>query len=224
MDLQHNLQTIRSRVVQACARINRDPSSVELVAVTKTVSDQMVNQLIELGVDAFGENRAIPGHRRSELFPQVKWHLISPLQSNKIRYCRNFDLIHSLERLKIARLLNQKAAEWDKQIDVLIQVNISGEATKHGLKYDQVLDFARVLIHECPNLNLRGLMGMAPYVEPEKTRGYFRTLASLHKELCTNVKSDAEILSMGMSNDFEVAIEEGATMVRIGSALFIEED
>ncbi|HKM17088.1 MAG: YggS family pyridoxal phosphate-dependent enzyme [Firmicutes bacterium] len=224
MDLQQNLQTIRSRISQACARTGRDPSSITLVAVTKAVSDRTVQQLIELGVGTFGENRAIPGQRRSGLFPQVKWHLIGPLQSNKVKYCRDFDLIHSLERLKIATLLNQKAAEWDKQINVLIQVNISGEDAKHGLGIGDVLDFARILIRECPNLNLRGLMGMAPYVEPEKTRSCFQALARLHEQLRARVKSDADVLSMGMSNDFEVAVEEGATMVRIGSALFMEEE
>lgn len=224
MDLHQNLQVIRSRIAEACARANRDPASVELVAVTKTITDRMVERLLELGVTSCGENRVQAGHRRSELFPQVKWHLIGPLQSNKVKYCRNFSLIHSLERLKIAKLLDEKAAAWDKQLDVLIQVNISGEAAKHGLRPEEVLDFARILTDECPHLNLRGLMGMAPYIEPEQTRKYFRALANLHKELREKIKPDAEVLSMGMSNDFEVAVEEGATVVRIGSALFMEED
>lgn len=224
MDLEHNLKVIRTRIAQACARAKRDPDSVELVAVTKTASDTMVERLIKLGQHSLGENRAKAGHLRSEHFPQAKWHLIGPLQSNKIKYCRNFDLIHSLERLKIAQLLNEKAKEWDKQVNVLIQVNISGESVKHGIRPEETLSFARSLIDDCPNLNLRGLMGMAPHVKPEETRPYFRALSDLHAELRAVVKPDADILSMGMSNDFEVAVEEGATIVRIGTALFMEED
>ncbi|HHT36910.1 MAG: YggS family pyridoxal phosphate-dependent enzyme [Candidatus Wallacebacter cryptica] len=224
MDLAHNLEIIRSRIAQACARVNRDPQSVQLVAVTKTVDDNVVQQLIELGVNIFGENRAQQGKQRSEAFSQSEWHLIGTLQTNKVKLCRNFGLIHSLDRLKLAHELDKHAEQWDKQIDVLIQVNISNEPSKHGLKPQEVIGFAEMVTRECHHLNLRGLMGMAPFVEPEAARPYFRELAQLHQRLITEVKADAGILSMGMSNDFEVAIEEGATMVRIGSALFTEGD
>ncbi|NLM68844.1 MAG: YggS family pyridoxal phosphate-dependent enzyme [Firmicutes bacterium] len=224
MNLSQNLEIIRSRIDQACARVNRDPKSVKLIAVTKSVDDATVKQLIELGLNSFGENRVQLAKRRSEAFPQSDWHLIGTLQTNKVKYCRNFSLIHSLDRVKLAEELNKYAVRWDKQVDVLIQVNISNEASKHGLKPNEVIEFAKLVTEEYTSLNICGLMGMAPFVEPAAVRPYFRALAQLHEQLKREVKEDADILSMGMSNDFEVAIEEGATMVRIGSALFTEEE
>ena len=224
MNLSQNLEIIRSRIDQACARVNRDPKSVKLIAVTKSVDDATVKQLIELGLNSFGENRVQLAKRRSEAFPQSDWHLIGTLQTNKVKYCRNFSLIHSLDRVKLAEELNKYAVRWDKQVDVLIQVNISNEASKHGLKPNEVIEFAKLVTEEYTSLNICGLMGMAPFVETAAVRPYFRALAQLHEQLKREVKEDADILSMGMSNDFEVAIEEGATMVRIGSALFTEEE
>lgn len=224
MNLSQNLEIIRSRIDQVCARVNRDPKSVKLIAVTKSVDDATVKQLIELGLNSFGENRVQLAKRRSEAFPQSDWHLIGTLQTNKVKYCRNFSLIHSLDRVKLAEELNKYAVRWDKQVDVLIQVNISNEASKHGLKPNEVIEFAKLVTEEYTSLNICGLMGMAPFVEPAAVRPYFRALAQLHEQLKREVKEDADILSMGMSNDFEVAIEEGATMVRIGSALFTEEE
>ncbi len=224
MNLSQNLEIIRSRIDQACARVNRNPKSVKLIAVTKSVDDATVKQLIELGLNSFGENRVQLAKRRSEAFPQSDWHLIGTLQTNKVKYCRNFSLIHSLDRVKLAEELNKYAVRWDKQVDVLIQVNISNEASKHGLKPNEVIEFAKLVTEEYTSLNICGLMGMAPFVEPAAVRPYFRALAQLHEQLKREVKEDADILSMGMSNDFEVAIEEGATMVRIGSALFTEEE
>lgn len=224
MNLSQNLEIIRSRIDQACARVNRNPKSVKLIAVTKSVDDATVKQLIELGLNSFGENRVQLAKRRSEAFPQSDWHLIGTLQTNKVKYCRNFSLIHSLDRVKLAEELNKYAIRWDKQVDVLIQVNISNEASKHGLKPNEVIEFAKLVTEEYTSLNICGLMGMAPFVEPAAVRPYFRALAQLHEQLKREVKEDADILSMGMSNDFEVAIEEGATMVRIGSALFTEEE
>ena len=224
MNLSQNLEWYRSSIDQACARVNRDPKSVKLIAVTKSVDDATVKQLIELGLNSFGENRVQLAKRRSEAFPQSDWHLIGTLQTNKVKYCRNFSLIHSLDRVKLAEELNKYAVRWDKQVDVLIQVNISNEASKHGLKPNEVIEFAKLVTEEYTSLNICGLMGMAPFVEPAAVRPYFRALAQLHEQLKREVKEDADILSMGMSNDFEVAIEEGATMVRIGSALFTEEE
>ncbi|NMB39158.1 MAG: YggS family pyridoxal phosphate-dependent enzyme [Firmicutes bacterium] len=220
MDLSFNLSTVRTRIAQACARVGRDPKSVKLLAVTKAVSDDVVAELLRLGISSFGENRVQQGRKRAELFPQADWHLIGSLQTNKVKHCQDFSLIHSLDRLKLAEELNSRAVKWQKSVDVLIQVNISREASKHGLPVEKVCEFAKRVTQEFEYLNLCGLMGMAPFTEPEKTRNCFRELADLQQELKVKVKPDLEVLSMGMSNDFEVAVEEGSTLVRIGSALF----
>ncbi len=220
MDLSSNLSTVRTRINQACVRAGRDPKLVKLLPVTKAVSNDVVAELLRLGINSFGENRVQQGKKRAELFPQADWHLIGTLQTNKAKYCQDFSLIHSLDRLKIAEELNIRAVQWQKPVDVLIQVNISREASKHGLPVEKVYEFAKRITQEFDHLNLCGLMGMAPFTEPEKTRSYFRELAELQQELMVKVKLDLEVLSMGMSNDFEVAVEEGSTLVRIGSALF----
>lgn len=224
MDLARNLHNIRERINQACLRANRDPQSIQLLVVTKMVEHATIEELIKLGVSTFGENRVLQAKDRCERFSQAQWHLIGTLQTNKVKYCRDFAMIHSVDRWHLAQVLEEKAAQWDKQVQILIQVNIANEATKHGVTVDQALTLAERVTQECPHLNIRGLMGMAPLVQPEDTRSYFRRLADLYAELRVKIKPDVDILSMGMSNDFEVAIEEGATMVRIGSALFTEEE
>ncbi len=223
MDLSQNLSAVRRRIEQACYRVGRDPKSVKLLPVTKSVGIQQVEKLTQLGINAFAENRVQQGTKRLELFPHVEWHLIGTLQSNKVRHCQHFSLIHSLDRPRLAEELNRRAVQWGKVANVLIQVNISQELSKHGLAADKVLEFGKRVVDNYSNIRLRGLMGMAPFVDPEKTRGYFRKLADLQQELRIKVKPDLDILSMGMSNDFEIAIEEGSTLVRVGSALFEEE-
>lgn len=220
MGLSKNIATIQARIGQACIRANRDPNEVKLIAVTKTVDIDTVDKLRKLGLSEFGENRIQSARAKTGAFPDSKWHFIGTLQTNKVKYCQNFSLIHSLDRLNLAREIDKRARQWGKVMDVLLQVNISEEDSKHGLAINQVLDFAKRVEQDFSWINLRGLMGMAPYVEADHTREYFKRLADLYNEIKSRVNSEVDVLSMGMSNDFEIAIEEGATLVRIGSALF----
>lgn len=220
MGLTENLENIRTRIAQACARVNRNPKEVKLLAVTKSVDEEMLAKLAQAGVKSFGENRIQQARTRLKLFPDIEWHFIGSLQTNKVRYCKDFTLIHSLDRLNLAEALNRRAQQWNKQVNVLVQVNISGEESKHGVKPSETLSFVKTISEQFPNLNIKGLMGMAPYGSPESTRPYFKTLANLQKQIADETDLQPTVLSMGMSNDFEIAIEEGATLIRVGTALF----
>lgn len=146
------------------------------------------------------------------------------MQTNKVRFCEPFDLIHSLDRWSLAKALNARAEQWGKLQGVLIQVNVAGEASKSGLDTSEVKSFTQRVLLDCPNLQVRGIMTMAPFVEAEETRPIFRETKRIYDSLQQELGVCWDTLSMGMTNDFEVAIEEGATLVRIGSALFAKED
>ncbi|NLM40090.1 MAG: YggS family pyridoxal phosphate-dependent enzyme [Firmicutes bacterium] len=221
-----NVARVKGQIAEACARVGRNPNEVRLLAVTKYATDEQVDRLIAAGVHTLGENRVQQAVERMERFGchDVEWHLIGSLQTNKVKYCRNFSLIHSLDRWRLAEELEKRASQWGKRQDVLVQVNISGEDAKHGLEPNDALEFSRRLAAECPHIRTRGLMVMAPLVEAEATRPYFRQARELYEHIKYTLGLDWDILSMGMSGDFEVAIEEGATLVRIGSALFREEE
>ena len=224
MTIQDNLTQIQERIRQACLRSNRSVASVTLLGVSKYANDAAVQSVMELGLKRFGESRVQQGVKRIETFPEAEWHLIGTLQRNKVRHCREFALIHSLDRWSLALEINKRAEEWGRPQDVLVQVNVSGEESKHGLRPDEVSDFVEQVKVECPFVNMRGLMMMAPFVKPEETRPYFRETRALYDALQKRFQLSWDVLSMGMTNDFEVAIEEGATLVRIGSALFAEEE
>lgn len=224
MSIKDNLRSVEARIKDAALRGGHDHAKVQLLGVTKYASDQEVQELIDAGLTTFGENRIQDVGPRMELFPEVTWHFIGSLQSNKVRYCENFSLIHSLDRWSLARALNTRAKSWDKLQDVLVQVNVSGEESKSGLTPVDCKSFIAKVLTECPNLNIRGLMTMAPFIEAEATRPYFRQMKNLYEDLQAEFDLTWDILSMGMTNDFEIAVEEGATLVRIGSALFAKED
>ncbi len=226
MYIAKNVAQVQERIAEACARVGRNPDEVSLLAVTKYASEEQIDKLIASGVRTLGESRVQQGTQRMERFghQDIEWHLIGSLQTNKVKYCRNFSLIHSLDRWRLAEELEKRAAQWGKRQDVLVQVNISGEDTKHGLEPKDTLEFVRKLTEECPHIRTRGLMVMAPHVEPELTRPYFRRTRELYEQIRSTLNLDWDVLSMGMSGDFEVAVEEGATLVRIGSALFREEE
>ncbi|NLM42353.1 MAG: YggS family pyridoxal phosphate-dependent enzyme [Firmicutes bacterium] len=224
MGIRENLEDVQARIARAAQRSGRTASEIRLLGVTKYASDEDVRELIAAGLLLLGENRVQNARKRVELFPEAEWHLIGSLQTNKVRYCQPFALIHSLDRWALAEALNARAAQWGKRVDVLIQVNVSGEATKSGLAPAEALDFAQRVLAECPQLNVRGLMTMAPLVAPEATRPVFRKTKELYEWLQKELQVHWDTLSMGMTNDFEVAIEEGATLVRIGSALFAKEE
>ncbi|WP_461359242.1 YggS family pyridoxal phosphate-dependent enzyme [Candidatus Darwinibacter acetoxidans] len=224
MGIRENLASVQARIREAALRSGRAESEIRLLGVTKYASDDEVRELMAAGLLLLGENRMQSARRRVELFPEAEWHFIGSLQTNKVRYCRPFALIHSLDRWPLAEALNARAERWGKRQDVLIQVNVSGEQTKSGLTPEEVPGFARRVLLECPQLQVRGLMTMAPLAPPEEVRPVFRETRLLYERLQKELGVQWDTLSMGMTNDFEVAIEEGATLVRIGSALFAKEE
>jgi hypothetical protein len=215
-DIRANLERVRERMARAAERAGRRVEDVLLVGVSKTVDVERIRRALAAGLPALGENRVQEARQKIALLGRpVPWHLVGHLQTNKVREALElFDLIHSLDRLELARACDRRAAQRGRAVDVLVQVNVAGEATKGGFAPGEL---GRVLeaLAALPGLRVRGLMTIPPPVtESEAARPWFRRLAGLAKE-----HGLAE-LSMGMSADFEVAIEEGATMVRIGSAIF----
>lgn len=222
-----NLSAVRQRIAAAATRVGRAVEAVTLVAVSKTYPIEDVVSAYAAGQRDFGENRV------EELWPKVhaaqalglhdlRWHLIGTLQSRKTPEAVGpFALIHAVDRLKIAARLSRDALAAGCTMPILLEVNISGEASKHGFRPDEVLASAHEL-REMGGVQVKGLMTMAPYeAEPEATRPVFRELAALRDQLAAKAPElEWSELSMGMTNDFEIAVEEGATLVRVGSAIF----
>jgi len=224
MTITTNFKTVMDRIAAAAKRAGRDPSSVKLVTVTKTVSIEGIREALLSGARVLGENRVQEAKEKIEQLGQIAgWHLIGHLQTNKAKYAvKFFDLIHSVDNLELAVEIDKQAAKLGKVQDVLIEVSIAGEAAKAGVGIDDAASLVRQAA-TLRNIRIKGLMTMPPYSDnPEASRPYFRKLKELssiiEKENLPGV-SMAE-LSMGMSGDFEVAIEEGATLVRVGTAIF----
>ena len=215
-DIRANLDRVRDRVARAAERSGRRASDVLLIGVSKTVDVARIRQAIDAGVTALGENRVQEAKEKiAELGRLVPWHLIGHLQTNKVRDALElFDVIHSLDRLDLARELDKRARAGDRTVDVLVEVNIAAEASKGGVAPDglgELLDAVAAM----PSLKVRGLMAIPPEAkDPDDSRVWFRALRKLGE------RHSFSELSMGMSGDFEVAIEEGATMVRVGTAIF----
>jgi len=211
------------RIEKAAQRSGRDPSEIKLVAVSKTVEASHIKEAIEGGASILGENYVQEAQKKiEEIGRSVAWHFIGHLQSNKAKYAvRLFDLIHSIDSLTLAEELNRRAQQVGEVAKVMIEVNISGEATKFGTDEERVFSIVRG-IPGLSHLSLEGLMTMPPYFElPEMSRPYYIKLREL-KERMVREGIPVKELSMGMSNDFEIAIEEGATYVRVGTAIFGE--
>jgi pyridoxal phosphate enzyme (YggS family) len=220
--IAQNLQDVRAAIAAAAQRSGRDAGAVRLVAVSKTVDLERIRAAIDAGQDLFGENYLQEARDKiAVLGRQVSWHLVGSLQSNKAREAvALFDLIHAVDRLKLARALDAAAARLGKVQDVLIQVNQAGEATKSGVTPSA----APALLQELaglPHLKVLGLMTMPPWFpDPESARPYFQALRALRDHLRGLTGLPLQELSMGMSGDFAVAVEEGATLVRVGTAIF----
>lgn len=215
-----NFQTVQQRIRAAALRSGRNPAEVKLVIVTKTVPVERIVPIINAGGNSLGENRVQELELKQAKLPQAEWHLIGHLQTNKAKnVIGNTALIHSLNRWSLAKTLSRLAVNQGLKANVLVQVNISGEESKHGLAPAEVEDFMAAAA-ELEGLNITGLMTMAPYVNnPEEVRPIFKELYQMRQRL--QVKwPNVKYLSMGMSNDFEVAVEEGADIVRVGSAIF----
>jgi len=218
---------VRGRIRQTAESCSRDADSVRLVAVSKTIPAGTVKAAIEAGVTILGENYMQEAREKFNTLVQypVSWHFIGHLQSNKAKYAvRLFDLIHSVDSFKLARELDKQAKKVDKIQQILVQVNISAEGTKSGISADEAPGLISE-ISRLENLSIRGLMTMPPYFyQPEKVKPFFAALRELRDRIKTQALPNVSLeeLSMGMTGDFEVAIEEGATLVRIGTAIFGE--
>lgn len=223
------IEQIRARMRNAARRCGRAPESIRLVAVSKKVPAERIQQAIAAGLDVFGENYVQEARRKIDRLSahDVSWHFIGHLQSNKAKEAVTlFDLIHSVDSVKLARALNREAEKINKVQPVLIQINIGQEATKSGISVPEAGRLVRE-VGSLEYLDLQGLMTMPPYFDdPEKTRPYFTALRDLRDRFQTELDADLKQrtsikeLSMGMTADFEVAIECGATMIRVGTAIF----
>lgn len=224
MDFAEKLATVQKRIGEACVRANRDPKSVTLLAVTKGQPPEVVRQAAEEGLTLFGENKVQEAKAKIPLCSgRLQWHMIGHLQSNKCRDAVElFQMVQSIDSLHLAEELNRRAEQAARTLAVLLEVNIVGEASKFGYKPEQLLaEFSS--LNALPRLEIHGLMTIPPWSPlPERARPVFRALRQL-KERCEQaLGAPLPQLSMGMTGDFEVAIEEGSTMVRIGTALFGE--
>ena len=219
-----NLERVRERVREAELRSGRKPGDVRIIAVTKTVEPERILKAIDCGITDIGENRVQEMMEKYDIIDRgCRWHLIGRLQTNKIKYIADkVSLIHSLDRMELAEEIQKRADKAGRIIEALVQVNIAGEETKSGISPEQALEFVRAL-SGFGNIRVKGLMTIAPMAEnPEDIRWVFsglrKLLIDIRKENIDNI--DMDCLSMGMSNDFETAIEEGSNMVRIGTAIF----
>ena len=222
MDLAANLERVRQRMNAACVGSGRDPGSVILLAVTKGQPPQVVRAAAELGLNLFGENRVQEAKLKIGQCPTpLRWHMIGHLQSNKCRDAVHFfQMIQSVDSLPLAEEINKCAEKSAKTMPVLLEVNVAGEATKFGFRPEDLLAQLE-RINALRKIEIHGLMTIAPYTpEPEKARPIFRRLRELKEASERILGASLTHLSMGMTGDFEIAIEEGATMIRIGSALF----
>jgi len=222
MDIAENIAGIRGRIEAACERAGRDPATVQLMGVSKTQPAEAVRGAVEAGLTLFGENKIQEAKLKiPDCPPSARFHFIGHVQSNKAKDAvRHFTMVQGVDSLGIAEELNKRAEQQAKDLPILIEVNVAGEASKFGYSPDQLLRDLDQLV-ELPRLELHGLMAIPPYTpDPERSRPYFRRLIELQQACEDHLGVPLAELSMGMSGDFEVAIEEGATIVRIGTAIF----
>ena len=222
--IKNNLRIIKEKIKKATLKVNRYPEEIKLVAVTKTATIEQIKEAISAGVKIIGENKVQEAKEKYQILSaDIEWHLVGHLQTNKVKYAIEiFDCIHSVDSIKLAEEIDKRSLQFGKTTNVLVEVNVSGEESKYGIKPEEVEPFLKE-ISEFSRIRVRGLMTIAPIAEDkEEVRPYFRKLRELSEEIKSknlkNVKMD--YLSMGMTEDFEVAIEESANMVRIGRGIF----
>ena len=224
--IAENLRIVEKNIQNACKKANRDRKEVTLIAVSKSKPVSMLEEAYAEGIRCFGENKVQElTDKYAKLPSDIKWHMIGHLQRNKVKYIVDkAELIHSVDSLRLAETIEQEAAKKNVIANILIEVNVAEEDSKFGLKVDEVL-FLVEEISKFPHIRIKGLMTIAPYVEnPEENRSVFAQLRKLSVDIAAkNIDNvNVEILSMGMTNDYQVAIEEGATMVRVGTGVFGE--
>jgi len=226
--IRENLKEVEKNICRACEKAGRDRSEVTLIAVSKTKPVEDIMEAYEAGIRDFGENKVQELSEKYEKLPKdIRWHMIGHLQRNKVKnVVGKAVLIHSVDSLELAREINRQAEKQNIRADILLEVNIANEETKFGVGYDNVSELAKSII-ELPYVNVKGLMCIAPYVvDSEQNRKFFKKMLKLDvdimSKLCNNIHGD--VMSMGMTCDYGVAIEEGATMVRVGTGIFGERD
>ncbi len=227
-EIKNNLDNIMLRAKVAAEKSGRSLEDIKIIAVTKTVDVERINNVYEYGLRDMGENRVQELMEKYDRLPSdVKWHIIGHLQTNKVKYIVDkVQMVHSVDSLELAKEINSRAAKHQRKVDILLQVNVSGEETKFGINPENVDEYISVL-SRMENIALKGLMTIAPYAQdPQDVRPVFKNLYNIYIDIKSkrydNVSMD--YLSMGMSNDFEVAIEEGANVVRIGTSIFGKRD
>lgn len=220
-----NIKNIRENIKNTCFRIGRNPDSVELIAVSKTFSSELIKEAIDAPINAFGENyvQELIQKRKNLVEYPIQWHMIGHLQSNKVKYIAEWiHLIQSVDNESVAEEIQKRGEKASRMIDVLVEVNTSKEATKFGVAPDRAIDFMKS-VSQYPNIRLKGLMTIGPFsddaMQSRKSFSLLRTI--FHKaNALESLKAPLTVLSMGMTHDYIVAIEEGSTMVRIGTAIF----
>ena len=221
-DIAANLAQVQQRIATACERANRSPDEVQIIAVGKKFTANVIREAADCGLTLFGENRVQEAKAKIPDCPgHLRWHFIGNLQKNK---CRDavalFEMLHAMDSLPLAAELNKRCEQAAKVMPVLLEVNVSGEGSKHGFTAETAVA-AMEAFHDFPQLELHGLMTMAPFPrEPESARPYFQKLRAIKTDCENKLGAPLPQLSMGMSGDYEIAIEEGATMVRLGTVLF----
>ena len=225
--IRENLELIKSNIKEVTDKAKRSYEDVNLIAVTKTVDVDKVLEAIECGVTDVGENKPQELARKYDIIgDKVRWHLIGSLQTNKVKYIIDkVHMIHSLDREALCEEIQRRAMKIDRTIDCLVQVNISREDTKHGLYEDDVIDFIKNVSNNYTNIRIKGLMTMAPFTDDdEEVRTVFKKLKNLSLDIDKLAMPNVSMnyLSMGMSNDYKIAIEEGSTIIRIGTSIFGE--
>ncbi len=229
-EIEPRLREVQARVRAAAERCGRDPQQIRIVAISKTHAPAVVRAAYQLGLRDFGENRVeegLPKQQALRDLPEIRWHMVGHIQSRKAKdVISGFQVVHSVDRMKIARRLDRYAGQQGQRLPAMLECNVSGEASKYGWSLSSQAEWGEVVdelaaIEAMPNLEVSGLMTMAPLVaDPELVRPVFRKLRQLRDFLRDSVSNRWTELSMGMSDDFEVAIEEGATVLRIGRAIF----
>ena len=226
--LSDNLHEVQENIRKACERSGRNPEDVTLIAVSKTKPVSDIEQIYAAGIREFGENKVQEMNDKQKVFPgDINWHMIGHLQRNKVKYIvDNVAMIHSVDSVRLAEEISKEAVKKKVAVDILVEVNVAKEESKFGLYTEDVRQFVEQ-ISKLPGINIKGLMTSAPFVDnPEDNRQYFKKLKDLSVDInaknIDNVHMD--FLSMGMTNDYVVAVEEGATHVRVGTAIFGHRD
>jgi PLP dependent protein len=224
VNVSENLRAVKTQIEQAANRANRNPNQIKLVAVSKLIPTLLIREGIKAGIQILGENRVQEAREKIEFLGKtVEWHMVGHLQRNKVKYIFDlFDMVHSVDSLSLAQEINKEAGKRNQTMKALIQVNVAGEKTKSGLIPEELIPTLKQMA-SLSNLSIRGLMTMPPFFsDPKQVRPFFGIMKQLAEEAKREgiERISMEELSMGMSHDFDIAIEEGATIVRIGTAIF----